>query len=180
MASCTNSKVKQVLLALLAILELLNATGDSLKVGLDLSLIAVSLQFLESLLLLQTNSGVVDLEDIDGILVVQTILVDTNDGLCATVDTGLSASCCLLDTHLGQTSLDSLCHTAKLLNLLDVSPSLGVKFLSELLNIVRTCPWIDVLANLSLVLDVDLGVTSDTGREVGRQSDSLVESIGVQ
>ena len=30
------------------------------------------------------------------------------------------------------------------------------------------------------LLDVDLGVTCDTGGEVGRQGDSLVESVGMQ
>ena len=48
------------------------------------------------------------------------------------------------------------------------------------LNIVRASPRVNLLAHLRLVLDVDLGVTSDTSREVGRQGDSLIKRVGVQ
>ena len=37
-----------------------------------------------------------------------------------------------------------------------------------------------MLAYLSLVLNINLGVTCDTGREVCRQGDGLVKRIGVQ
>ena len=110
----------------------------------------------------------------------QTVFVGTDDGLYAGVDTSLRAGGCLLDTHLGQTGLDGLGHTAELLNLLDVLPSLVHEFVGQGLYVVRTCPRVDLLADLSLVLDVDLGVTGDTSREVCRQGDGLVERIGVE
>ena len=110
----------------------------------------------------------------------KAILIGTHDGLNTRVDTSLRAGCSLLDTHLWQTGLDGLSHTAQLLNLLNMLPSLVNQFVGQSLHIVRTSPWVNLLADLSLVLDVDLSVTSDTGREVGRQSDSLVEGVGVQ
>ena len=111
---------------------------------------------------------------------VETILVSTYDGLYTRVDTGLCTGCSLLDTHLGHSGLDGLGHTAELLDFLDMLPCLVNEFVGEGLNIVRTCPWVDVLAHLGFVLNVDLSVTCDTGREVGRQGDGLVERIGVE
>ena len=59
-------------------------------------------------------------------------------------------------------------------------PSLVDEFVGQRLHIVRTSPWINLLAHFGLVLDVNLGVTSDTSGEVRRQSDSLIKCIGVQ
>ena len=47
-------------------------------------------------------------------------------------------------------------------------------------NIVAAGPGIDLLGDHRLFLDIDLGVTGDTGAKVGRQCDSLVESVGVE
>ncbi len=136
MAGGCNSQVEQVLLALLALGKLLHASGDGFQIGLHLSFVAVGLQFLQCLFLLQTNGGVVDFQNVNGILVLQTVLVGTYDGLNARVDAGLCACGSLFDAHLGQTGLDGLCHTAQLLDFLDVLPSLVVEFLGELLHIV--------------------------------------------
>ena len=180
MASGTNSEVEQVVLALLAFVKLANALCDGLEVFLHLSLVTMSANLLQGFLLLQTHCGVVNLEDIDGIFVVETILVHADNGLYAAVDASLSTGRSLLDTHLWQTCLDGLCHTAQLLDFLDVLPSLVIQLVGELLNIVRAGPRVDVLADLRLVLDVDLRVTSDTSREVCRQGDGFVEGVGVQ
>ena len=110
----------------------------------------------------------------------QTILVSTHDSLNTRVDTSLSTSGGLLDTHLRHTCLDSLSHTTQLLDLLDMLPSLVNKLVGEGLYVVRTSPWVDLLADLCLILDIDLGITGDTSREVGRQGDSLVERVGMQ
>ena len=48
------------------------------------------------------------------------------------------------------------------------------------LHVVGTCPRVDLLADLGLVLDVDLGVAGNTSREVGGQRDGLVEGVGVE
>ena len=48
------------------------------------------------------------------------------------------------------------------------------------LYIVAAAPWIHLLGNESLLLDVYLCITCDTCREVGGQSDSLVKRIGMQ
>ena len=81
MASGYDSQVEQVVLALLAFVELTYTLGDGGQILLDLLFIAVSLEFLERCFLLQANGCVVNLEDVNGILVLQTILVGTHDGL---------------------------------------------------------------------------------------------------
>ena len=110
----------------------------------------------------------------------QTILIRTHDCLYARVDTCLCTGSSLLDTHLRQTRLDGLRHTTQLLNLLDMLPSLVYQLVGQRLYIVATSPWVDLLAHLGLVLDIDLRVTCDTSREVSRQCDSLVEGVGVE
>ena len=89
---------------------------------------------------------------------VKTVLVGTHDGLRAAVYAGLRTCCSLLDTHLGHAGLDSLSHSAELLDFLYVLPSLVRKLVGEALNIVRTCPRVDMLAYLGLILNVNLGV----------------------
>ena len=111
---------------------------------------------------------------------VKTILVSADDGLYARVDTCLCTGCSFLNAHLWNSSFNSLGHTAELFYFLDVLPCLVYEFVGEGLNVVRTCPWVDMLADLCLVLDVDLSITCNTSREVCRESDSLVEGIGVE
>ena len=96
------------------------------------------------------------------------------------VDAGLSASSSLFDTHLRHTGFDSLSHTAKRFDFLDVFPSLVSDFVGEGFYIVRTAPWVDFATDFSLLLDVNLSVTSDTSREIGRKSDCFVERVGVK
>ena len=50
----------------------------------------------------------------------------------------------------------------------------------EAFNIVGTGPRVDGAAHLRLFLNVNLRVTSNTGREIGRQRDGLVQCVGVQ
>ena len=69
------------MLALLTFLEVTHTVGDGLQGGLTCGLIALATDFLQTLLLLLANCGIVHLKDIDGILMLQTVLVDTDDGL---------------------------------------------------------------------------------------------------
>ena len=48
------------------------------------------------------------------------------------------------------------------------------------LDVVGTCPRVDLAADVGLLLNVDLRVTCNTRREVGRQGDRLVQGVGVQ
>ena len=180
MTCCNDSEVKEVVLTLLALVELTYTLRDGGQVFLHLLLVTVGLELLESSLLLKTYCGVVDFEDVDGILVLQTVLVGTHDGLHARVDAGLGTGCSLFDAHLGKTRLDGLGHTAQFLDFLDVLPCLGIELLGEFLHVVGTCPWVDVLAHLGLVLDVNLRVACDTCGEIGRKGNGLVQGIGVQ
>lgn len=53
-------------------------------------------------------------------------------------------------------------------------------FVGKSFNIVGTSPWVNLLCNVGFLLDINLGVTRDTCREVGRKCDSLVKSVGVK
>lgn len=66
----------------------------------------------------------------------KTILVCADNGLCAAVDTGLSAGCSLFNTHLRHTGFNSLSHTAKLLDFLNMLPCLMSKLICKALNII--------------------------------------------
>ena len=111
---------------------------------------------------------------------VETVLVDTDDGLRAGVDMSLSTCCSLLDFQFRQTGLDSLGHTAQFLDFLDMLPGAVSDLVCKALHVVGTAPGIDLLADVGLFLDIDLGVARDTCREVGRQRDGLVEGVGVK
>ena len=110
----------------------------------------------------------------------KTVLVRADDGLHARVDAGLSAGSRLLDAHLGHTGLDGFGHTSEFLYLLDVLPCLVHQLVGQCLDVVGTGPRVYLLAHLCLVLYVYLSVAGYTCREVCRQCDSLVESVGVQ
>ena len=67
---------------------------------------------------------------------VKTELVDTDNLLSAGVDSCLLACSSLLDSEFRNTCLDSLSHTAKFLNLLDMTPSLMSQLVGKRLYVV--------------------------------------------
>ena len=140
----------------------------------------MSFHIVEAFNLLFAYFGVVDFEDIDGVFVVKTVFVNTYDSLTAGVDACLSTCSSFFDTELGQTGFDSLCHAAELLDFLNVFPCPVSDFVGEGFHIVAAAPGIDSFGYLGFFLDINLGVTCDTSREVGRQSDSFVEGVGVE
>ena len=87
---------------------------------------------------------------------------------------------CLLDTHLRNAGFDGFGHTSQFLDFLNQVPCLVYDLVGEALHVVRTGPGIDLAADIGLFLDVDLCVTCDAGRKVGRQRDRFVEGIGMQ
>ena len=113
-----------------------HALGDSRESLFDLSLVAMALDFVEPFDLLLAHFGIVDLEDVDRILVVESVLVDTDDGLATGVDTRLCARSGSLDTELGQSGFDSLGHAAELFDLLDVLPCAVCDLVGERLHVV--------------------------------------------
>ena len=54
------------------------------------------------------------------------------------------------------------------------------QFVRQRFHIVRTSPRVDFLTDLCFFLDINLSVTSDTCREVCRQSDRFVQCVRVQ
>ena len=76
--------------------------------------------------------------------------------------------------------LDSLCHTSQLLDFLNMLPSTVSQFIGQRFHIIRSTPRVNVLADISLFLNIDLSITGNTCRKVCRQSNSFIESIGMQ
>ena len=128
----------------------------------------------------QESFRVVHGKNVDRGLLLQTVFVDADDLLLAGVDAGLLAGRSLLDAHLRNAGLDGLGHTAQLLDLLDALPGFMGDLVGQRLDVVGTCPRVDLAADVGLLLNVDLRVTRNTRREVGRQGDRLVQGVGVQ
>ena len=74
---------------------------------LDGFVVATALEIFEAGNLFVAHFGIVDLENIDGILVFETVFVDTDDGLASGVDAGLGAGRSFFDTELGKTERSS-------------------------------------------------------------------------
>ena len=123
---------------------------------------------------------VVDFKDVDLILFFQTELVHTDDHLIATVNRRLIARGCLFDAQFGHARRNRLGHAAHLVDLCDDLPRLFGQIIGQFLDIVRPRQRIDDLGHLGLVLQDQLGVARDTGREFGRQRNRLVKRVGVQ
>src|SRR5574344_1531188 len=84
--------------------------------------VTTSFQFLQCLDLLVTRACVINLENIDRSFFLQTVFVYADGGLRTTINTSLSTGCCFFDTHFWNARFDSLSHTAKFLDFLDMLP----------------------------------------------------------
>ncbi len=111
---------------------------------------------------------------------IQSELIQTDNLFITGVNASLTASCGFFNSHLRQTSFDSFCHTTQLLNFLNKGPAATNQLLSQSFYIVGAAPRIDNFANFGFILDVQLSVTSNTSGEISRQSNSFVQSVGVQ
>ena len=75
----------------------------------------------------------------------------------------LTAGCRFFDTHFRQAGVDSFGHTAQLFDFLNVAPGFLDQLIGEVFYIVGTAPRIDNFADFGFVLNVQLGITRDTG-----------------
>ena len=67
-----------------------------------------------------------------------------------------------------------------MLTLLDVRPGFVHDLVGERFDIVTAAPWVDEACHARFFLEEELCVSCDTGGEVGRQGDGLVECVGVE
>ncbi|OQB97069.1 MAG: hypothetical protein BWX86_00461 [Verrucomicrobia bacterium ADurb.Bin122] len=158
----------------------LGALGDGREGGLDGGFVAVGTELLEALDLRLAHSGVVDLEDVEGGFLFEAVLVEADDGLLTGVDLGLAAGGGFLDAELRDAGLDGLGHAAHFLDFVEVGAGLGDELLREGFDVVAAAPRIDDITNAGFLLELELGVARDAGREVGGQRDGFVERVGVQ
>ena len=158
----------------------LSGAGEIAQRRIDGRLITLCPKPFELLELFGPHLGVFDLENLDLLVVVDSVLVHADEWLLARVDARLRAGGSLLDAEFRQALVDGLRHAAGLLHLRDVATSLVGELGGEPLDVVRPRPWIDGTRGARLLLEQQLRVAGDSGREVGRQSDGLVERVGVQ
>ena len=157
-----------------------SAFGDSFQIATNSFRIADASQFFQTFNLSVTYSGVIDGENVQRIFLSQSVLVQADNGFAAGVDICLTTSGAFFDTHLRKAGGNSLGHAAQCFDFLDMSPSAFDDLVGEVFHIVGAAPWVDDLADFGFILNVELGVTSQTCGEVGRQCDSFVERVGMQ
>ena len=52
--------------------------------------------------------------------------------------------------------------------------------MGQALNVITTSPWVDGATGTAFLLQEQLGITSNTCREVGWQGQGFIQGIGVQ
>src|SRR5699024_9984566 len=115
--------------------------------------------------LLGPDTGVLDLEDLDLLVLGDDVLVDADDRLTSRVDAGLGAWGGLLDAALGYALPDRLRHAAGLLDRQQVVPGLVSGLRGEPLDIVRARPRVHRAHRARLLLEQELRVPGDPCRE---------------
>jgi hypothetical protein len=110
----------------------------------------------------------------------ELVLVDADDHLLATIDARLALCRGLLDAHLRHARFDRLGHATHGLDLVDHLARLVDQRGGQALDVVGTGQRVDHLGDARLLLQHQLGVARDARREIGRQSQRLVEGVGVQ
>ena len=150
--------------------------------GVDVGLIALGPQLIELRQLGDADLGVLDLEDLDVVFLVgrKAVLVDPDHRLLTRIDAGLGAGGGLLDAQLRDAGLNRGSHAAHFLDLGDVRHGLVRQFIGEPLDMVAAAPRVDGAGRAALLLQEQLGVASDTRREVGGQRERFVEGVGMQ
>lgn len=123
---------------------------------------------------------VVDFAGFHRLFLGQPVLIDANDHILSGIDTRLFLGGTFLDLEFGPAGLDSMRHAAHRLDLLDNLPRRIGHVLRQLFHQVAAAPRVDDVADVSLFLDQDLGVSSDARRKFGGHGDRFVEGIGVQ
>jgi hypothetical protein len=154
--------------------------GERLEPSRERHLVALGAQLLQARDLRLAHGSVLDLEDLEGVLLLEHVLVDAHDDLAPRVDARLRACGGLLDAQLGQALLDGLRHAAQRFHLLDVCPGARGDVVREALHVVAAAPRVDDARGAALELQIQLRVARDAGAEVRGQRDGLVQRVGVQ
>ena len=163
-----------------AVIAAVSRLGNRFKRPAHIVFIAFTPQFFEAFHLCIAHGGVVDGEDFQRVLLFETVLVQAHNRFVAGVDLCLTAGSGFLDTHLGQARRDGLGHAAQSFDFLNMRPGTADDFVGKGFHIVGTAPGVDNFADLRLILNIELRITRNARREVGRQGDSFVECIGMQ
>ena len=174
-SSCIYRSLQQV-----AVISGLSGLGNALQAAAYIIIITLCSQLFQALNLSLTYSSVINSQNLQRILFIQTIFIQADNRLIAGVNLSLTAGCCFLNTHLRQTAGNSLSHTAQSLNLLNMSPSPADNLIGKSLHIIGTAPRINNLAHTGFILNVQLGITRNTGRKISRQGNSLIQGVGMQ
>ena len=162
------------------VLTALSPFGQGIKRRFDLGIIAFRLKASQLFDLTGANLGIVDLQHRNVVSDRVQILVHADHGLLTGVDARLGLCRRFFDTQLGNTGFNGLGHAAIFLDLGHQGTGLGGQFLRQALDIMRAAPRVDDLGQTGFGLCQNLGVTGNTRREIGRQSQRFIQRVGVQ
>ena len=123
---------------------------------------------------------IVDIENVDRVFLVLSILVDPDDHLVPPVDHRLSGRRRLFDPQLGHARLNSLGHATHGLDLFDQRPGFLSQIMCQALDIIRPRQRIDHLGDARFLLQDKLRVPGDAGAEIRGKGNRLIKRIRVQ
>ena len=128
----------------------------------------------------QTNLHIVDVSDFYGIFLREFVFIDTHNHILSGVNASLLVSSSSFDFQFCPTRIDSFGHATHGIDFFNDFPCFVSHFLRDRLHHVAASPWIDHVADVGLLLNNQLGVSGNTRRKFGRQSNRFIKAIGMQ
>ncbi len=156
------------------------AAGQCRQRLVDVLLVALLLQPRQLVDLQPPHGGIFHLQHVDSGFIDWLVFVDADHRLPAGVDPGLRFGGSFLDPQLWYAGLDRLRHAAERLDFLDVAPGFCREIAGQPLDIIGAAPGIDDAVGAAFLLQEQLRIARDAGREIGRQRQRLIECVGMQ
>ena len=169
-----NRQAKQIALSLR------RPSGERIERGLAREFIPIRAHFLQPRNLAATHRMVVDIERVDLVFLVTAVFVYTDDDGLAPVNGGLLGRSRFLNLRLWLTAGDIFGHPTRRFDFREQRARLLEQGGREAFDIVATAQRIRDIGNAAFFLDHQLRVTRDTGTEISRQRNRLVERVRVQ
>lgn len=140
-----------------------SATSQCCQGLLSLGLVTICSNLLQSSDLTSSDFFVVNGQDVDGVLLIQDVLVDPNNHLGRVVNVGLASSSAFFNLQLGPARGYGLGHASHALHFINDALGLVVDLLGQRLHHVGASPGIDDLGDASLFLQDQLRVAGQSG-----------------
>ena len=128
-----------------------------------LLLVSASLGRIDTFNLASADILIVDLEHVEVLLlVIESVLVHTDNNFSSRIYLGLSTRRTLFNSHLRHARDDRLGHTTEILNFIDDLASLSRELVCQSLHHMRAGPRVSHVWDASLLLDDQLRVAGNS------------------